>query len=213
MEQLFISAGGKMRARWRDAFPDARAVRLVENQLAAARKSDLLWLEYAATPTAEQQLYLQNATNIGARVIIMAPTPTEAQAFQLLTAGAVGYCHVEAAPEQLKEIALVITQGGLWMPPGLVQRLLALSLRLTSSRVTPTANLEQLTSRELAVAREVARGASNREIAGILAISERTVKAHLSVVFEKLGVRDRVQLALAMNNIPAFTGLYEAPYP
>ena len=62
--------------------------------------------------------------------------------------------------------------------------------------------LASLSARELMVAERVARGASNREIADALGISERTVKAHLSVIFTKLNVRDRVQLALAMNNLP-----------
>ena len=52
------------------------------------------------------------------------------------------------------------------------------------------------------VAEQVAHGAANREIAQSLDITERTVKAHLSAIFAKLAVRDRVQLALAMNNIP-----------
>jgi len=51
----------------------------------------------------------------------------------------------------------------------------------------------------------VAHGASNREIAVALEITERTVKAHLSAIFDKLGVRDRVQLALRMNNIPIYS--------
>jgi two-component system, NarL family, nitrate/nitrite response regulator NarL len=65
--------------------------------------------------------------------------------------------------------------------------------------------LDDLTSRELMVAEQVAHGASNREIAVALEITERTVKAHLSAIFDKLGVRDRVQLALRMNNIPIYS--------
>jgi DNA-binding NarL/FixJ family response regulator len=51
------------------------------------------------------------------------------------------------------------------------------------------------------VAVHASRGASNKEIAAALHITERTVKAHISVMFEKLAVRDRVQLALKLNNV------------
>jgi DNA-binding NarL/FixJ family response regulator len=61
--------------------------------------------------------------------------------------------------------------------------------------------LDELTAKELEVAKQVAVGATNREIAEELHMSERTVKAHLSAVFDKMAVRDRVQLALTMNNV------------
>lgn len=51
------------------------------------------------------------------------------------------------------------------------------------------------------MAKLVAGGASNKEIAGQLSITERTVKAHLSAVFEKLGLRDRLQLSLKINGL------------
>ena len=47
--------------------------------------------------------------------------------------------------------------------------------------------------------------AAPRWLGDQLVITERTVKAHLSAIFEKLGVRDRVQLALAMNKVPIYT--------
>lgn len=58
-----------------------------------------------------------------------------------------------------------------------------------------------LSERELQAAKLVAGGASNKEIADQLAITERTVKAHLSAIFEKLGVRDRLQLSLRINGV------------
>lgn len=91
------------------------------------------------------------------------------------------------------------------MPTKLMQRFLALSTRVVPTEAPVDPELNELTSRELMVAEQVAHGASNREIAEALDITERTVKAHLSAIFEKLGVRDRVQLALAMNNIPTYT--------
>ena len=56
-----------------------------------------------------------------------------------------------------------------------------------------------VSAREAEVAQAVAAGKSNREVAEQLFISERTVKAHLGAVFEKLGVRDRLQLALRLS--------------
>ena len=53
-----------------------------------------------------------------------------------------------------------------------------------------------LTSRELEIVRHVARGLRNLEVAKRLAISENTVKTHLSSIFNKLELRDRVELAL-----------------
>ena len=73
-------------------------------------------------------------------------------------------------------------------------------------RVGIETDLGVLTARERMVAERVAIGASNREIAEALEISERTVKSHLSSIFEKLAIRDRVQLALAVNRVgPAKT--------
>jgi DNA-binding NarL/FixJ family response regulator len=60
-----------------------------------------------------------------------------------------------------------------------------------------------LTEREITVARYAASGQANAQIAEALGITERTVKAHLSAVFEKLGVSDRLQLALLVHGISA----------
>jgi two-component system nitrate/nitrite response regulator NarL len=57
-----------------------------------------------------------------------------------------------------------------------------------------------LTQRELEVARTVVSGASNKEIARQLGITERTVKSHVGAIFEKLQVRDRLQLAMLIRD-------------
>lgn len=205
MDFWFVTPVGQLRDRWRQAFPTAS----VAEELAAIGAADsvargVLWLDIGATPPGERSAQVHDAVAVGWPVVAMAATPGEIEAFQLLNEGAVGYCHVEAAPRQLREIALVVEHGGFWMPPELMQRFLALSHRVVPRpRTAEPPGADALTSRELMVAEQVARGASNREIARDLSISERTVKAHLSAVFEKLRVRDRVQLALAMNNIPA----------
>jgi DNA-binding NarL/FixJ family response regulator len=69
---------------------------------------------------------------------------------------------------------------------------------VTQASIASPASLDDLTKRERQVAKAVAEGLSNREIAARLNISERTVKARLTGVFQKLDVRDRVQLALLL---------------
>lgn len=206
MEQLFITPDGTLQERWRQAFPEARVAASSDDIGAATSKArGVVWLDLAATPPRQRVEQVCRAVAFGWPVVAMAATPGESEAFQLLNQGAVGYCHVKAAPEQLREIALVVEHGGFWMPPELMQRFLALSTRVVPAPPPSEPVLDELTSRELMVAEQVAHGASNREIAEALDITERTVKAHLSAIFEKLGVRDRVQLALAMNNIPTYT--------
>jgi len=58
--------------------------------------------------------------------------------------------------------------------------------------------LDRLTPREREIASLVGRGATNREIANQLSVTERTVKAHLTAIFHKLGLPSRIQLALFM---------------
>lgn len=206
MEHLFITPAGKLRERWKQAFPQARAVVAVkEIDEATSGPQGILWLDIATLAPAERSAEVQAAAAFGWPVVVMAATPAESEAFQLLNRGAVGYCHLKAAPEQLREVALVVEHGGYWMPPELMQRFLALSARVIPAAAPVEPELNELTARELMVAEQVAHGASNREIAAALEITERTVKAHLSAIFEKLGVRDRVQLALAMNNIPTYS--------
>ncbi len=204
MDHLFIEPSGKLRDRWLKAFPSATVVTEPDRIDTHGAREAIAWLPVSGGDGADSST-VRAAVSSGLPVVVMSATPGEAEAFRLLNAGAVGYCHIEAAAEQLREIALVIGHGGLWMPPELMQRFLALSVRRAPVEAEREQQLNALTARELLVAEQVSIGASNREIALVLDISERTVKAHLSAIFKKLDVRDRVQLALAMNNLPVHT--------
>jgi two-component system, NarL family, nitrate/nitrite response regulator NarL len=206
MLRIFVSPPGRMRERWNLAFPDARVVSGIAGVGDLQRPgSGSLWLDLSTIAADSRLESVTAASSMGWPVVVMVGVPEEAEAFAVLKVGVHGYCHVKAAPEQLREIALVVEHGGLWMPPNLMQRLLLLSTRVVPAAAPQSPELNDLTSRELMVAERVARGASNREIAEALEITERTVKAHLSAIFAKLDVRDRVQLALRMNNIPTYS--------
>ena len=70
-----------------------------------------------------------------------------------------------------------------------------------------------LTPREIEIARLIGQGASNKRIARQLAITERTVKAHLTTIFRKTGVDDRVTLALLVSRAPLRCGAFTQLMP
>lgn len=204
MKQCLVTSAGVMIKRWSQAFPDAVvAATLADVPETATAAWSTLWLDVSSRDDTRSASVIPDAVALGFPVVVMSSTPSETEAFQALNLGAAGYCHLHSAAQQLTEISLVVLNNGIWMPPELLQRFLNLSLRAAPDLAPREKNVDAsaLTARELAVAQQVAVGATNREISERLEITERTVKAHLTSVFEKLQVRDRVQLALVMNNV------------
>jgi len=136
-------------------------------------------------------------------VVVLSNVPDDAQGMAVLSAGASGYCSALSLPAVLRQVAGVVLQGGLWIGPQLMRRFIQ-SLAARNKRVgEPALNL--LSQRERQVAEAASSGSTNKEIARTMGITERTVKAHLSAVFEKLDVRDRMQLSLLVNGVEAST--------
>lgn len=202
MKQIFISSQGRLHQRWIEAFPDARCRSYAEAWSDDIGENfDVIWLDTANVEDAIWLDILSSAVKSNASVAVVSPAPAEEQAAQALLAGARAYCHSESAPVKLREVASVLSDGGLWLPTSIMQRLLKVSMRATRNQSDHDTDLSGLTARERSVAEQVASGANNKEISEHLEISERTVKSHLSSIFSKLNVRDRVQLALVVNNV------------
>lgn len=123
------------------------------------------------------------------KVAVVVVTASEApdDGVAAIRAGARAIIHKRFAVEELIGALSTVKAGGVWMPPSL-QSYLAAGLRMPAR--------EPLTAREREIVRCVGLGLRNAEVARKLFISEQTVKTHLNNVFQKLGVRDRVELAL-----------------
>ena len=106
-----------------------------------------------------------------------------------LDAGAVGYLLKHAAPDDILAAIRIAPAGGSPLDPIAARALLA-------ARANPTTHRVDLSGRELEVVRSLRRGLSNKQIARELGITERTVKAHLTNVYQRIGVSDRTQAAL-----------------
>jgi len=194
MRNLFIMAGTVTPSmRWREAFTDG--VYFTRDVAVSARiKADVLWLSTVASGWKE---LLENVLQqfVGVPVVVVSNIPNEREAVSAIVAGARGYCHAWSSPEQLREVAQVVSRGGYWIGSALMSKLIGVvNKTLPMVEELP----EELSGREAEVAREVIAGRSNKEIARVLGITERTVKAHLGAIFTKLGVRDRLQLALRL---------------
>lgn len=136
----------------------------------------------------------------GLQVLVLSNRPNDAEGRQALAHGASGYAHAHTPAESLSTILQSIREGSVWLGRSLMQRLLQdIDSRLPSATAQDWA--QHLSGREQEVARLAALGDSNPGIAEQLGITERTVRAHLSAIFEKLQVSDRLMLALKVHGI------------
>jgi DNA-binding NarL/FixJ family response regulator len=185
--------------RWAEAFDQVIVVANVVQALPRLQQGGVAWIDISALDT----VATLRASRPDVAVVAMTLIPSADDAMLALGAGARGYCHALAAPEMLRQVALVVSNGGIWLGPDLMHRAAGAVARAAAPASVPgrkTVSLAVLTPRERAVAMQVAEGASNKEVARRLDITLRTVKAHLSAIFDKLEVRDRLQLVLALRH-------------
>jgi len=129
-----------------------------------------------------------------ARVLILTAFEDDEHLVEAMQKGASGYVLKNTPPEDFVCIIQATHKGYLQIGPSLSRRLCQ-QLKPLSVVKQPTSR-KGITPREQEVLGLVAKGASNREIAGMLHIAEKTVKNHVSSLLSRVGVRDRTQLAL-----------------
>ncbi|KYC43508.1 LuxR family transcriptional regulator [Scytonema hofmannii PCC 7110] len=113
--------------------------------------------------------------------------------------GATGYLLKDTPSEELAFAIRAVNKGYTQLGPGIVKKLLSQVPPITSTQTLPS-GLVELTPREKEVLRLIATGASNREIAQQLFISEGTVKNHVTNILNRLNLRDRTQAAIFANS-------------
>ncbi|MBI2466968.1 MAG: response regulator transcription factor [Candidatus Rokubacteria bacterium] len=129
--------------------------------------------------------------------ILLVESPTDAAALRAVKAGARGYCARATEPGLVARAMQLVRQGEIWIGRKVMLRLIEELSALHARRAEEAEDrLALLTRRERQVSHLVAGGASNQEIADRLAITEKTVKAHLTHIFQKLGFQSRLHLAI-----------------
>jgi two-component system nitrate/nitrite response regulator NarL len=189
---------------------DLRVVNMAANgaeAIAAIKRfrPDIALLDLAM-PAAGGMQILRSLTRtsgdaLGTRIVFLTASIGEAEIVQAVTLGVAGIMLKESAPEELVQCLSAVLRGERWLPRQLVGHALATTMeryRRASSA---------LTARECEIARGVARGLANRDIAEQLGISEGTVKIHLHNIFGKLELESRSQLAFCVGADGAGAGL------
>lgn len=203
MQHWIIDIETRQLSDWLEAMPAART--LLRNQLPHARfeGQGVIWCRLRSGEAVATVLAELDRTG-GQPVVLLCDEPDEGLIIEALAQGAAGCCNSRAAPEVLRQVAVVVTNGGLWVGQSVLRQLVGATSRRLGQQPVEAKNDDWsalLSEREAQVARLVANGSSNKEIADQLAITERTVKAHLTAIFEKLDARDRLQLSLRINGV------------
>jgi DNA-binding NarL/FixJ family response regulator len=168
-------------------------------ELASALAPDVILLDLKL-PHVDGLAALADLADRGvrSRVLVLTSVTDPASVMVAMRAGAAGFLYKDVDPDALVRAVRSVHDGQTVLAPEA-----AGSLLRSRSRAGAVGGLDALTAREREVLAQLAEGRSNRQIARLLQMSEKTVKTHVSSVLAKLGVADRTQAALyAVRNSP-----------
>jgi DNA-binding NarL/FixJ family response regulator len=125
-------------------------------------------------------------------VLILTTFEADSQVLAALRAGASGYVLKDSEPEAIISSILTVMSGERVMSGPVAQRVLG----MLTGDTTPKDFYDGLTAREIEILKLIATGSANKQIAYKLSISEKTVRNHISNMYEKLQIFDRSQAVL-----------------
>lgn len=195
MRLLIQAERSDLQQRWQDALLQADVEIAVVPCGTPPQQDDLVLVHWSALSGEQRKALLACAKT--SRLILLVDHPLLDEGEALLAQGIYGYANTFIQVSLLPDVVSTVAHGDLWIWPELMQRLLK---RLLQRPAAPQPDITEwgLSQREQEVLAELGSGKSNKLIARQLDITERTVKAHVSSILEKVGVHDRVELILKL---------------
>ena len=160
-------------------------------------KPDVLLFNYAEAASEAEELLLYLQGDAETKVMAFNGRPVYSDGVKLLRSGAKALLNAYASPNNINQAVKAVLGGNIWLYPEFIQMMIRQNVMATEEG---RSELQQLSAREREVAEMVALGMSNREIAQLAEIAEPTVKSHLKTIYEKLGVSNRLELAIMVNS-------------
>jgi len=205
---LLASTDKKIISRWKDNLNNDKNIIEVNNLTSLRNK---LHKSIGATVILHSRLngvnddadickLLNDFPKVG--LLILTDVPDEHQGISFIRNGALGYANTYIKPELLVEAIKVIELGEIWVSKRLLQWMMnhCHDTEEHNKEMGSYLALDTLTPSEKHVTEHLLEGNNNKQIARKLNITERTVKAHLTSVYSKTGVKDRLHLALLVHN-------------
>ena len=136
------------------------------------------------------------AVRPGVRIIVTGSSRSDEDILRALAAGAKGYVPEDATPEHYRSAIRLVHQGQVWAPRRVLATFIERVTATTAVRQIKPNNGQMISQRQRQVLGLLAVGSSNREIAGQLGLTERTVKAHVAGLLRKIGAPNRIALSV-----------------
>lgn len=204
MEILLATAVSSVAERWQGLLTTEKPLECVTSlagiKAAASKRNFEVILLHRSLIDLQACAALHNLFPL-LRIFLLSDQPNEEEGLISLRSGIVGYGNTYISRERLAEALHVVATGGVWLGQKLIQHLIMESINAAAAPAATVTrgDLSVLTPMERKVAKLVARGMTNLAIANELAITERTVKAHLTAIYEKMHIGNRLSLALLVN--------------
>ena len=189
---LLMTQTGFKSTTWQTAFPNIKLA--IESKIPAdIQQHQTVWV---VSQIPNWQKLVSELTAAEKRVIVLTRKPSTEEFKQAFQSGAKGYVDALANPQILQTVYKSIKAGGLWIPENLINQMINSISGKFENKHTP--DLQSLTATEKLVAEKISHGESNKEVAHELNVCERTIKSHLTSIYNKLNLRDRLHLMLYM---------------
>jgi len=161
---------------------------------------DELYLIHAPSMGEETKQWINQQNKIKhIKCIVCDDKPKLSDMLSAVSVGAKAYCNSYMQADNFKQMIRLVSENQSWFPPQMLAETFKLAEQLVNNNHAER-TLSELTEKEKEISLSIGKGYSNQKIAELLNITESTVKTHLTHIYKKLNIKDRVALILHMGS-------------